>query len=80
MRVFAVSDIHVDYSANAKWIANLSVAEYQDDVLILAGDVSDIRRLLDWCLTTLAKRFKKVLFVPGNHELWVTREDRDKNS
>jgi predicted phosphodiesterase len=80
MRVFAVSDIHVDYSANAKWVANLSVAEYQDDVLILAGDVSDIRRLLDWCLSTLAKRFKKVLFVPGNHELWVMREDRDKNS
>ena len=80
MRVFALSDIHIDYSENAKWIANLSVAEYQDDVLILAGDVSATRRLLDWCLSTLAKRFKKVLFVPGNHDLWVVREDRDKNS
>src|SRR5712675_3292288 len=80
MRVFAVSDVHIDYEVNAKWIANLSVAEYQNDVLILAGDVTDTRRLLDWCLTTLVKRFHKVLFVPGNHDLWVVREDREKNS
>lgn len=80
MRVFALSDIHIDYSANARWIAALSIAEYQDDVLILAGDVSDTQSLLDWCLTTLAKRFKKVMFVPGNHELWVVREDSQKNS
>lgn len=80
MRVFALSDIHIDYDVNAKWIANLSTAEYQDDVLILAGDVTDTRRLLDWCLSALAKRFKKVLFTPGNHDLWVIREDREKNS
>ena len=80
MRVFALSDIHIDYDVNAKWIANLSIAEYQDDALILAGDVTDTRRLLEWCLGALAKRFKKVLFVPGNHDLWVMREDRGKNS
>jgi len=80
MRVFALSDIHIDYEVNAKWIAALSTAEYQDDVLILAGDVTDMRRLFDWCLYTLAKRFKKVLFVPGNHDLWVIREGGEKNS
>jgi predicted phosphodiesterase len=80
MRVYAVSDIHIDYDVNAKWVAGLSTADYQDDVLILAGDVTDTRRLLDWCLSTLAKRFKQVLFVPGNHDLWVIRDDRAKNS
>ncbi len=80
MRVFALSDIHIDYSANAMWIANLSIAEYKDDVLILAGDVTDIQKLLDWGLSILTKRFKKVLFVPGNHELWVMRENREQNS
>jgi Icc-related predicted phosphoesterase len=74
MRVFATSDLHVDYDANAKWIDSLSAADYQEDVLILAGDVTHARRLLEWCLTTLAKRFRKLLFVPGNHDLWVTRE------
>jgi predicted phosphodiesterase len=80
MRVFALSDIHIDYEVNAKWIANLSIAEYRDDALILAGDVTDSLRLLEWCLGALVKRFKKVLFTPGNHELWVIREDRNKDS
>ncbi|HEX6101231.1 MAG TPA: metallophosphoesterase [Thermoanaerobaculia bacterium] len=80
MRVFAVSDVHIDYDTNAKWVADLSDEEFQDDVLILAGDVTDTLRLLDWCLGTLARKFRKVLFVPGNHELWVIREDRDKHS
>jgi len=80
MRVFALSDIHIDYDVNTKWVANLSSGEYQDDALILAGDVTDRKRQLSWCLSTLAKRFKRVLFVPGNHELWVIREERQKNS
>jgi predicted phosphodiesterase len=80
MRIFSLSDIHIDYDVNARWIANLSGAEYQDDALILAGDVTDSLRLLDWCLSALAKRFKKVLFTPGNHDLWVIREDREMNS
>lgn len=80
MRVFAVSDIHIDYEANAGWVANLSVADYQDDVLILAGDITDTLSKLEWCLTTLARRFKKVLFVPGNHDLWVIRDLPGKNS
>ncbi len=80
MRVFAVSDLHIDYEANAQWVANLSVSEYQDDVLILAGDVTDALRKLDWCLNTLARRFKKVLFVPGNHDLWVIRDGPTKSS
>src|SRR6202007_1195330 len=80
MRIHALSDLHIDYDENARWVANLSIAEYQDDVLILAGDVTDTRRLFEWCLSTLAKRFYKVLFVPGNHDLWVAREDHGKNS
>jgi predicted phosphodiesterase len=80
MRVFALSDIHIDYDVNARWVANLSAADYKEDVLILAGDVSDTLRLLDWCLGALARRFKIVLFVPGNHDLWVIRDAREKNS
>jgi predicted phosphodiesterase len=80
MRVFALSDIHIDYEVNAKWIAGLSAADYRDDVLILAGDITDTLRLLDWCLGTLVARFKRVLFVPGNHDLWVVREGREKTS
>ncbi|HXH38615.1 MAG TPA: metallophosphoesterase [Thermoanaerobaculia bacterium] len=80
MRVFALSDIHIDYAVNSKWIEGLSAVEYQNDVLILAGDVTHAPRRLEWCLNTLARRFQKVLFVPGNHDLWVIPEDRKKNS
>src|SRR6187549_2349136 len=80
MRVFAVSDVHIDYDVNARWVAGLSAVDYQHDVLILAGDVTDTLSLLDWCLGMLARKFKKVLFVPGNHDLWVIRESNRKNS
>jgi predicted phosphodiesterase len=80
MRLFALSDVHVDYDTNARWLADLSLADYRDDLLILAGDVSDTRRLLEWGLCTLTKRFKRVFFVPGNHDLWVIRDSGDKNS
>lgn len=80
MRVFAVSDVHVDYEANAKWIAELSTQDYRDDFLILAGDVSDSLRLLEVCLTSLAERFRQVFYVPGNHELWVIRDAQGMTS
>ena len=80
MRIFALSDLHVDYDANARWVADLSALDYRDDVLILAGDVTDTLSKLEWCLGTLARRFATVLFVPGNHELWVIRDGREKDS
>jgi predicted phosphodiesterase len=80
MRVFALSDVHVDYEANARWVAGISAADYLHDVLILAGDITDKPKLFQWCLTTLAKRFRKVLLVPGNHDLWVIRDVHKRNS
>ena len=74
MRVFAISDLHVDYEDNANWVRNLPCSEFTKDILIVAGDISDSLKLLDWTLTTLAARFKTVLFVPGNHDLWQHRD------
>jgi predicted phosphodiesterase len=80
VRVFAVSDIHIDFDVNARWIAGLSSQDHLNDFLILAGDVSDSVRLLNLCLTSLANRFRAVLYVPGNHELWVIRDGNEKTS
>ncbi|WP_186174294.1 metallophosphoesterase family protein, partial [Burkholderia gladioli] len=74
MRIFSLSDIHVDFEGNAEWVAALSRSEYQRDVLILAGDVSDSLERLERCLSTFASCFRRVFFVPGNHELWVMRD------
>lgn len=80
MRVFALSDIHVDYGVNANWVRNLSRYDFTDDILILAGDVSHRRSLLSWCLSEFAQRMRRVLFVPGNHDLWVLGEAPSKTS
>jgi predicted phosphodiesterase len=80
MRVFALSDIHVDYDVNSAWVADLSSSDYTQDVLILAGDVSDSMSELHKCFERFARRFAAVLFVPGNHELWVARDPHHATS
>lgn len=77
MRVFAVSDIHVDYPENLDWILGLDKRDYGDDILILAGDVTDKLPLLEQVFASLAACFKAVLFVPGNHDLWIQDDDFD---
>ncbi len=77
MRFFALSDIHVDYSENLDWIEAVSSDKYRNDVLILAGDATDDLVLLERILSGLRVKFSSVLFVPGNHELWLREEDVD---
>lgn len=73
MRIFALSDLHVDYEENRRWLHNLSRVDYQADLLILAGDISDMPALQQETFTALRRCFAAVVFVPGNHDLWVHR-------
>lgn len=73
MRIFALSDIHVDYAENRTWLAGLSAEEYRDDILVLAGDVADITGLMADAFARLRHSFREVLYVPGNHDLWTYR-------
>lgn len=75
MRILTISDLHVDYPENFAWVMGLSDQEFQGDILIIAGDISDDLKLLRDVLATLAKIFLEVLFVPGNHELWIKQND-----
>lgn len=78
MRVFALSDLHADHEANARWLEALSSHDYQGDALVVAGDVSHDLEIVARVLTGLQRKFARVIFVPGNHELWVRRgEGRD---
>lgn len=70
-RIFAISDIHVDIPENLRLVESWSANDYLNDVLIVAGDVTDNLSLLKTVLTTLAQKFLKVCYVPGNHELWI---------
>lgn len=75
--MYAVSDIHVDYPQNLEWVLGLDCQGYQADVLLLAGDVSEDMMLLERVLRGCVERFAKVMFVPGNHDLWVRRCTHD---
>lgn len=70
MRVLALSDIHVDYEQNRDWLARISNVDHLQDVLLLAGDVTDKLDLLERTLENLRRKFAQLFFVPGNHELW----------
>jgi len=47
MRVLAVSDLHVDYEQNLAWCVQLSDADYRNDVLVVAGDITHKLGLLE---------------------------------
>lgn len=52
----------------------------REDVLVVAGDVSDdIPRLIE-TLEILKRKYKEVFFIPGNHELWMNESDISPNS
>lgn len=79
MRIFAISDIHIDFEENERWLSGLSTVDYLDDVLILAGDICHDTNRLKKTLINLNNQFAYLFFVPGNHDLWI--RDRDwKNS
>ncbi|WNO11147.1 metallophosphoesterase [Teredinibacter sp. KSP-S5-2] len=77
MRLFAFSDIHIDYQSNLRWLQQISNSEYVNDCVILAGDVSDSLSLLEECFYQLSKKFNRIFFVPGNHDLWVLKGEAD---
>lgn len=73
MRLWALSDLHVEHKDNRE--ALLALPAHPGDWLILAGDVSDSRRGLAWTLELLGTKFDRLLWVPGNHELWTGRAE-----
>lgn len=48
-----------------------------NDVLLLAGDISDDLDVIRHSLVTVRQAFKIVFYIPGNHELWVRGEPGD---
>lgn len=73
-KLVAVSDLHVRYAENREIVERL-VPESDADWLLVAGDVGERVADIRWALSVLSDRFAKVVWVPGNHELWTPTED-----
>src|SRR5258708_36737620 len=69
MKLWAISDLHLGSDLNRRAIER--VTPRPEDWLILAGDVGDSEAELLVAFDILAPRFAKLIWVPGNHELWT---------
>eukprot|EP00403_Amphidinium_massartii_P001762 CAMPEP_0178380770 /NCGR_PEP_ID=MMETSP0689_2-20121128/5636_1 /TAXON_ID=160604 /ORGANISM="Amphidinium massartii, Strain CS-259" /LENGTH=1354 /DNA_ID=CAMNT_0020000927 /DNA_START=95 /DNA_END=4155 /DNA_ORIENTATION=- len=70
-KVFAMSDIHFDTRGASEWVENIDDFKFQEDVLIVAGNVGDTLKATIAGLKALRRKFHRVFFSPGNHEFWV---------
>jgi 3',5'-cyclic AMP phosphodiesterase CpdA len=72
--LMAIGDLHVEAAENRRFVERMRPA-HDRDWLIVCGDVGEIMSDIEWALTTLARTFEKVIWVPGNHELWTCPAD-----
>jgi 3',5'-cyclic AMP phosphodiesterase CpdA len=73
-RLVALSDLHVAFPENREIVKNIH-PEADEDWLLIAGDVGELSTDIEWALRTLSERFAKVVWTPGNHELWTHSDD-----
>ncbi len=73
--LLATSDLHVRYAGNREVMESIRPRAH-GDWLIVAGDVGDTVADIRWALALLRSRFDKVIWAPGNHELWTLPHDQ----
>jgi 3',5'-cyclic AMP phosphodiesterase CpdA len=73
VKLYAISDLHIACDVNRRAVEDIS--PMPDDWLILAGDVCERESDLRWALETLRPRFARILWTPGNHELWTLQDN-----
>lgn len=69
MKLYALGDLHLRYEVTRRALEALAPHPY--DWLILAGDVGETEEQLRFALSILRRRFGRLLWVPGNHDLWT---------
>jgi len=67
--LLAISDLHVRHKKNRAALE--TIGQHGDDWLILAGDIGETKEQLADVFNSLKDKFAKLLWVPGNHELWT---------
>jgi 3',5'-cyclic AMP phosphodiesterase CpdA len=75
-RLLATSDLHVSHRQNHDALDQLG--RYPDDWLIVAGDVGERPAHLALALDILLPRFARVIWTPGNHDLWCPAGATDR--
>ncbi|MFF7811988.1 metallophosphoesterase family protein [Streptomyces roseolus] len=74
-RLLAVSDLHIAYRENRAILEERVLPTSPEDWLLVAGDVGETVSDIEGALKLLRDRFARVIWVPGNHELWTPGDD-----
>ena len=69
MRLMAISDLHLGTAPNFEALGEMPA--FPDDWLIVAGDVAEQPNRFAEGLALLRDRFARVVWAPGNHDLWT---------
>jgi 3',5'-cyclic AMP phosphodiesterase CpdA len=72
--LFGISDLHVTHPDNRRVVEGI-LPDSPADWLLVCGDVSEVTADIEWALSLLNERFARVIWVPGNHELWTIPDD-----
>jgi 3',5'-cyclic AMP phosphodiesterase CpdA len=72
--LFAISDLHVTHPDNRAFAERLQPRTAQD-WLAVCGDISEEVSDVQWLLELLSRRWAKLIWTPGNHELWTLPGD-----
>lgn len=78
MKLVYISDLHVDITpANHASIGVLRelVDRHRPDILLIGGDVSHSLRGIDITFRRLSMLPTQIVFVAGNHDIWVFNEE-----
>lgn len=78
MKLYAISDLHLDYRVNREALEDLP--DHGDDWLITGGDLCTKGEHLRSALACLSRKFAKLFWIPGNHELWTSTDPETKIS
>ena len=73
MKLYAISDLHLNYQINRNALADLP--NYPEDWLIVAGDIGESEAHFHFAFSVLTQRFARLIWVPGNHDLWSHPSD-----
>ncbi len=73
MKLWAISDLHLRHPENRQALAE--IPPRPEDWLCLAGDVGESEGELRFALDILTRRFARLLWTPGNHDLWTVASD-----
>ncbi len=76
MKLYALADLHLRYEVTRRALATLP--PHPEDWLIVAGDVGETEDHLRYAFSLLSRRFARLLWVPGNHELWTVPSRHDE--